>query len=80
MKYLISETDYPNFDVDGVHNIFMQWKKHKKENIMEFRDKTYRSVMTGKMARPHHTPWLEALDDSLENYLDSEGAKEKNFI
>ena len=47
---------------------------------MQFRDKTYRSVMTGKMAKPHHTPWLEALDDSLESYLDSNGAKDKNLI
>lgn len=80
IKYLIQQTDYPTFNVDGVHDIFMQWKQHKKQNIMQFRDKTYRSVMTGKMARPHHTPWLEALDDSLESYLDSKGAKEKNFI
>ena len=36
--------------------------------------------MTGKMAKPHHTPWLEALDDSLESYLDSNGAKDKNLI
>lgn len=49
IKCLIQQTDYPSFDVDGVHDIFMQWKQHKKENIMQFRDKTYRSVMTGKI-------------------------------
>ncbi|MCO8041974.1 NAD(P)/FAD-dependent oxidoreductase [Acinetobacter bohemicus] len=70
IKQLIAQTDYPSFDIDAVHNIFMQWKKHKKENIMGFRDKVYRSVMTGKMAQPHHTPWLYALDDSLESYLE----------
>src|SRR5690606_31621145 len=46
VKRLSAETDYPSFDIDAVHDIFMQWKKHKKENIMGFRDKTYRSVMT----------------------------------
>lgn len=80
IKCLIQQTDYPSFDVDGVHDIFMQWKQHKKENIMQFRDKTYRSVMTGKMAKVHHTPWLEALDDSLESYLTSKAVQEKNFI
>ncbi|WOE30765.1 MULTISPECIES: NAD(P)/FAD-dependent oxidoreductase [unclassified Acinetobacter] len=70
IQNLIDATDYPSFDVQAVHQIFMQWKKHKKENIMGFRDQIYRSVMTGRMAKKHHTPWLYALDDSLESYLD----------
>ncbi len=69
VKELIAETDYPSFDVDGANEAFFQWKKHKKENIMAFRDNGYRSVMTGTMAPKHHTPWVEALDDSLEAYL-----------
>jgi trimethylamine monooxygenase len=68
-KELIEETDYPSFDVQGACEAFFQWKKHKKENIMAFRDNGYRSVMTGTMAPKHHTPWVEALDDSLEAYL-----------
>ncbi|MDQ8937170.1 NAD(P)/FAD-dependent oxidoreductase [Acinetobacter rudis] len=71
IKELISLTDYPSFDIDAVHKIFMEWKKHKKEDIMGFRDKVYTSVMTGNLAKPHHTPWLYALNDSLENYLGS---------
>jgi len=27
------------------------------------------SPMTGSMARAHHTPWKDALDDSLGSYL-----------
>ena len=77
IQKLIAETDYPSFNIDAVNDIFMQWKKHKKENIMGFRDKTYRSVMTGKMAKPHHTAWLHALDDSLESYLDNENHEPK---
>ena len=68
---LIDQTDYPSFDIEGVRQTFMQWKKHKKENIMTFRDHTYRSLMTGTMAAPHHTPWLDALDDSLAAYLNA---------
>ena len=66
---LIDQTDYPTFDIEGVRQTFMAWKKHKKENIMTFRDHTYCSLMTGTQAAQHHTTWLEALDDSLDSYL-----------
>ncbi len=69
VKELIAETDYPSFDVDGANEAFFQWKKHKKVNIMTFRDNAYRSVITGTMAPVHHTPWKDALDDSKESYL-----------
>ncbi|MFU0508040.1 NAD(P)-binding domain-containing protein, partial [Pseudaminobacter sp. NGMCC 1.201702] len=69
VKELIAETDYPSFDVDGANQAFFEWKKHKKQGIMEFRNHSYRSVITGTMAPPHHTPWKDALDDSLEAYL-----------
>ncbi len=72
VQELIDETDYPSFDVDGACEAFYQWKKHKKENIMTFRDNSYKSVMTGTMAPLHHTAWKEALDDSMESYLQNE--------
>ena len=72
-KELIDETDYPSFDVDGANEAFFQWKKHKKEDIMTFRNNGYVSVMTGTMAPKHHTPWKDALDDSLESYLQDSG-------
>ncbi|MCH8466642.1 MAG: NAD(P)/FAD-dependent oxidoreductase [Roseinatronobacter sp.] len=69
VKELVAETDYPTFDVDGASEAFFQWKKHKEKNIMGFRDNCYRSVITGSMAPVHHTPWKDALDDSMESYL-----------
>ncbi len=66
---LIAETDYPSFDIAGANEAFFQWKKHKKKDIMTFRNNGYKSVMTGTMAPVHHTPWKDALDDSLESYL-----------
>ncbi|MEZ5931733.1 MAG: NAD(P)/FAD-dependent oxidoreductase [Alphaproteobacteria bacterium] len=69
VKELIAETDYPSFDVDAANEAFFQWKKHKKQAIMGFRDNGYVSPMTGTMAPAHHTPWVDALDDSLEAYL-----------
>lgn len=69
VKELIAETDYPSFDVDGACDAFLEWKHHKADDIMAFRDHSYRSVITGTMAPPHHTPWKDALDDSMEAYL-----------
>ena len=69
---LMALTDYPDFDVSDSNEAFFQWKKHKKENIMTFRDHGYKSALTGTMAPAHHTPWKDALDDSLESYLQSE--------
>lgn len=69
VKSLIALTDYPTFDIDGVNKTFFDWEHNKHENIMTFRDKPHRSLMTGTMAPVHHTPWMEALDDSMECYL-----------
>ncbi|MBR7888237.1 NAD(P)/FAD-dependent oxidoreductase [Marinomonas sp. A79] len=66
---LIEATDYPTFDIEGVRQTFLEWKHHKKDDIMNFRNYSYRSLMTGTMSPPHHTPWIDALDDSLEAYL-----------
>ena len=68
---LIEQTDYPSFDIEGVKQIFLDWMQHKEENIMTFRDRLYRSVITGTMASPHHSRWLDAMDDSMASYLAS---------
>ncbi len=73
VKALIDQTDYPSFDVEGVNKAFMDWEHNKHENIMEFRNKAHRSLMTGNMQPTHHTSWMEAMDDSMESYLQTEG-------
>tara|TARA_Y100000389_G_scaffold197470_1_gene232143 strand:- start:639 stop:1979 length:1341 start_codon:yes stop_codon:yes gene_type:complete len=70
IQMLVDETDYPNFDIEGMRLTFLDWKNNKKDNIMTFRDKSHKSLMTGTQSPSHHTPWLKALDDSLESYLD----------
>ena len=69
VKELIAYTDYPSFDVDGACKAFFEWKQHKIDDIMGFRNNCYKSLMTGTMAPIHHTPWKDALDDSMEAYL-----------
>ncbi|WP_028265751.1 hypothetical protein [Arthrobacter sp. MA-N2] len=43
--------------------------QHKHEGIPGYRGMIHRSVVTGTMAVKHHTRWLNAMDDSLERYL-----------
>lgn len=69
IRQLIEATDYPSFDIAAVNQAFLEWKQHKYEDIMGYRDKCFRSPITGTLAQPHHTPWLQALDDSLAAYL-----------
>ncbi|SEK27531.1 trimethylamine monooxygenase [Roseovarius azorensis] len=69
VQELIDETDYPSFDVAGACEAFFEWKYHKIKDIMGFRDNSYKSVITGTMAPVHHTPWKDALDDTMEAYL-----------
>ena len=66
---LIDGTDYPSFDIAASNRAFHEWKKHKKQDIMTFRNHGYTSPMTGTKAPPHHTPWKDAMDDRLESYL-----------
>lgn len=70
VRELIAETDYPSFDVNAANSAFFQWKKHKKQDTMTFRDNGYVSPMTGMKAPQHHTKWVEAFADDLESYLD----------
>ena len=69
IKELIADTDYPTFDVDGMCKAFFEWKQHKVDGIMGFRNNSYKSLITGTMAPKHHTPWADALDDSMEAYM-----------
>ena len=68
-QVLVDETDYPDFDIPRVNQMFKDWKGHKKADIMGYRDLGFTSTLTGTMAPAHHTPWLDALDDSMATYL-----------
>ena len=51
--------------------------KDKLENIMRFREKSYRSTLTNTLAPELPEPWLEVLDDSLEHFLNLAFIKSK---
>ncbi len=68
-KDLIDATDYPNFDLEMARKHFYEWEHHKEESILGYRNKSFESPCTGTKGPIHHTPWLEALDDSMEAFL-----------
>ncbi len=69
IKDLLDATDYPTFPVQEQAELFKQWLKDKQADIMGFRNKTYRSLMTGTMAAKLPRPWLEIKDDTLEGFM-----------
>lgn len=69
VRDLIDRTDYPDFDLAAVSELFKAWMQDKQRDIMGYRDVVHPSVITGTMAQQHHTRWIEAMDDSLAAYL-----------
>ncbi|PWH86666.1 NAD(P)-binding domain-containing protein [Brumimicrobium oceani] len=69
IRDIIKLSDYPDFNLDKVAEMFKEWMKDKEDNILTYRDKTYQSVVTGTMAAEHHTDWMDEMDDSKERYL-----------
>ena len=69
VRDLVDRSDYPEFAIEQVAEMFKQWKRDKKAGILDYRDRSYRSTITGTLAPAHHTPWMQAMDDSLEAFL-----------
>jgi trimethylamine monooxygenase len=69
VRELIDLTDCFDFNPEAMAEQFKEWKHHKEENVLTYREACFPSLLTGTMAPVHHTPWMEALDDSLEAFL-----------
>lgn len=69
VRDLVGRTDYPDFDLERVGEMFKSWLRDKEEDLLRYRDKNYTSVITNTKAPKHHTPWMKEMDDSLERYL-----------
>ena len=69
LKDVMAQTDYPAFDIDQTVEAFREWEHDKEHSIVGYRNKAFKSAVTGTMAPAHHTPWLEAMDDSMATFL-----------
>ncbi len=68
-KDLHNLSDYPKIDFELIRKHFKNWEHHKEDDIMTYRNQSFSSAVTGTEAPIHHTPWAEAMDDSMETFL-----------
>uniref|UniRef100_A0A915E2V0 Flavin-containing monooxygenase n=1 Tax=Ditylenchus dipsaci TaxID=166011 RepID=A0A915E2V0_9BILA len=61
--------DYPPVDTDAINQMYLEWEQHKKLDLLTYRDKLFCSLVTGNRASKHHTDWIDATDDTLQEYL-----------
>ncbi|MEL7226161.1 MAG: NAD(P)/FAD-dependent oxidoreductase, partial [Cyanobacteria bacterium J06576_12] len=66
---LANLVDYAPCDWEMTVALFKEWEHDKEESILGYRDKAFTSPCTGTKAPVHHTPWAEAMDDSMETFL-----------
>ena len=74
---LMQRTDYPGFKAEAVAELLKQWLHDKQENILTYRDRRFKSVVTGTLASTHHTAWMDEFDDSASRFLSLEVTREK---
>ncbi|MGD1867125.1 MAG: NAD(P)-binding domain-containing protein, partial [Phormidesmis sp.] len=66
---LASKVDYAPCDWEMTVSLFKEWEHDKEHSILGYRDKAFTSPCTGTKASVHHTPWVEAMDDSMADFL-----------
>ena len=70
-KELHAASDYPAIDFELIRKHFKDWEHHKEEDILTYRNRSFSSPVTGTVAPIHHTPWAEAMDDSMDTFMKS---------
>ncbi|MEM9447938.1 MAG: NAD(P)/FAD-dependent oxidoreductase [Cyanobacteria bacterium P01_E01_bin.6] len=69
IKELVAQVDYAHCNWDMVAELFKAWEHDKEHSILGYRDKAFPSPCTGTKGTIHHTPWVEAMDDSMDCFL-----------
>lgn len=70
LRDLVKDTDYPDFDIGLTVEQWKEWEHDKVESIIGYRNKSFRSPVTGTKAPDMATPWFQAMDDSMETFMD----------
>ena len=66
---LCNEVDYPKIDFELIRQHFYRWEHDKIEDIVNYRNKSFSSAVTGSVAPIHHTNWINAMDDSMDTFM-----------
>ncbi|NEO85989.1 MAG: NAD(P)/FAD-dependent oxidoreductase [Spirulina sp. SIO3F2] len=60
--------DYAPCDWAMTTALLKEWEHHKEQSILGYRDQAFTSPCTGTKASIHHTPWIDAMDDSMADF------------
>ncbi|MEM9217006.1 MAG: NAD(P)/FAD-dependent oxidoreductase [Cyanobacteria bacterium P01_F01_bin.150] len=69
---LANSVDYAPCDWAMTTELFKEWEHDKEHSILGYRDQAFTSPCTGTKAPVHHTPWIEAMDDSMTGFLNKQ--------
>lgn len=69
IQTILPKTDYPKIDVAGIDKFAARWIASRDDDIVNYRDQAYHSLLTGTPATLHPLPWKDIRDDSLEAYM-----------
>ncbi|KAI1696959.1 flavin-binding monooxygenase-like domain-containing protein [Ditylenchus destructor] len=72
IKELMNDTNYPKFDIDAMNEIFFGWQEDRKLGIMDFRNYTYKSAISGIESAKPKKKWIYEMNDSLYEFLKDE--------
>ena len=70
-KDLATAVDYPAIDFELIRKHFYKWEHDKEYDILNYRNKSFTSAVTGTKAPVHHTNLLEAMDDTMETFMNT---------
>ncbi|XP_053382876.1 senecionine N-oxygenase-like [Mercenaria mercenaria] len=63
------DVNYPAEYIDKAYAILSKVFEERQKDICTYKDMSFKSMYTGKLAPCHHTPWAECIDDTVDGYL-----------
>ena len=64
------ESKYP-YNLDS-SEFLHAWVRYKMDDILTYRNRSYKSKFTGTVSPVFHTPFMEEFDDSIQHFLNTE--------
>lgn len=74
IRDMLNYCGYPEHKHEERAELLHVWKKDRHNNIQTYRDQSFTSVMSGKVAPLPATPWFINMDDSLDGYINNQCA------
>ena len=69
LKDMVDSTDYRKEALLS-YGMFIDWMKHREQGILKYRDNSFCSIYTGRVA-PQQKPFMDIIDDSVHAFLNN---------